>query len=79
MIRCSMEFSTTPDNRPDPLMVLGFFIAMAVALWLIVQLRRELRQLRHQWQRILAAVITFAVQFGVLELLIFFVVDARFG
>ena len=76
MIRLSMEFSATPDDRPDPLMVIGFFVVMAIALWLIVRFRRELRELRVRWHRIVAAVVTFSVQFAVLEILILFVVDA---
>ena len=75
MLRLSMEFSTPSNERPDPLVLLGFFALMAAAIWLIVRLRRELRALTRQWQRVVAAGLSFGLQFAVLELLLLTVVE----
>ena len=73
MIRLSMSFSDNQNERPDPLAVLGFFALMAVAIFLVLTIRKEMRRLLKKWHRIVAAFLTFAIQFGVLEFLILFV------
>jgi hypothetical protein len=75
MVRLSMDFSEPADERPNPLVVIGFFVIMAVAIWLIMRFRRELRGLRRHWHRVFATIITFALQFALLELLLLLVVE----
>ncbi|MEJ7838859.1 MAG: hypothetical protein WKF81_08585 [Thermomicrobiales bacterium] len=75
MIRLSMSFSDTQSDRPDPLTVLGFFAAMAVALVFVYHARKAIHLFRRQWQRVTAALVTFGIQLAVLEILIFFVAE----
>jgi hypothetical protein len=75
MIRCSMDFSSPVNDRPDPLFVFGFFIAMAVAIYATIQLRRAVHAFPNKWQQVTTAFLSFAAQFAVLELLILFVVE----
>jgi hypothetical protein len=75
MIRCSMDFSSPVNDRPDPLYVIGFFVAMAIAIYATMLLRRAVHAFPSQWQRISVALLSFAAQFAVLELLLLFVVE----
>lgn len=73
MIRLSMSFSDNQNERPDPLAVLGFFALMAVSIFMILTIRKELHRLVKKWHRIVAALVSFAIQFGLLELLVLLV------
>lgn len=75
MIRLSMSFSETQSDRPDPLTVLGFFAAMAVALVFVHFARKAIHLFQRRWQRVTAALLTFGIQVAVLEILIFFVAE----
>jgi hypothetical protein len=73
MIRLSMSFSDRQNERPDPFAVLGFFALMAVAIYLVLTLRKEVHRISTKWQRVVAALTSFAIQLGLLEILILFV------
>lgn len=75
MIRLSMSFSDTQSDRPDPLAVLGFFVAMAAALVLVFFVRKQIHLFRRKWQRVASALITFGLQLAVLEVLILVVAE----
>lgn len=75
MIRLSMSFSESQGDRPDSLTLLGFFAAMAVAIVFVYFLRKEVRQIRSRWQRVLAGILSFSIQLAVLEVLILLVAE----
>jgi hypothetical protein len=75
MIRLSMEFSNTETDRPDPVVVLAFFVVMGAAIFFVLKLRRELNRLPVKWHRIVVALSSFGIQFAILELLLLFVVE----
>lgn len=75
MIRLSMSFSDTQSDRPDPLAVLGFFLAITIAGVLVFFIRKQIHLLKRKWHRIAAALITFGVQLALLEILILVVAE----
>jgi hypothetical protein len=46
---------------------------MAVAIYLVLTLRKEVHRISKKWQRVLAALASFTIQIGLLEFLILFV------
>jgi hypothetical protein len=75
MVRLSMDFSTPADDQPNPLVVIGFFVLMAAAIWLVLRFRRELRGLHRHWHRVIITIMTFTLQFALLEVLLLVVVE----
>jgi hypothetical protein len=62
IIRLSVDLARSAGGDPDPLLLLGFLAACAVAAALVVVLRRVIRRFPRHWLRVALALGTVALQ-----------------
>jgi hypothetical protein len=69
IVRLSLDLADTSDGDPDPLLLLGFLGACAVAAVIVVVLGRTIRRFPRRWLRIAIALGTLALQATAFQLL----------
>lgn len=69
IIRLSLELASAGDDDPDPLVLIGFLAACAVATVVVAVLSRSIRRFPRRWLRITIALGSLMLQASAFQLI----------